>query len=147
MSKSIEMQELYQMQRDILTAIGVSLLRIGEIGVSELSSIFKTEGSSHGDEWTALNKAYREQKVKAGDSEKILNRTGTLQQSFGYEVDVDTVTIGTNVPYAVFHEDGAEKNGVAFLPKRSFVKPVSDSMFNAGIPGIAFIEAFGGIHG
>ncbi len=126
-------------------ARGIANKRIGEIGLSILSTIFKTEGSSHGASWAQLSEAYKKQKVSAGYSEKILHKTTTLKNSFGYESNSEKVIIGTSVFYAPYLEEGYMKIERSMTP-RKFMYPTSLDIILNGIPGQEMISAWEAIN-
>ncbi len=106
--------------------ITLTLQRSAEKIQTDLSTIFKTEGRSHGVDWAPLKEKYLRYKVKKGFSEKKLHRTTTLAQSFTYIVDKYQATIGTPVKYAIYHELGTHK-----MPARPFMKPVVERFVQA----------------
>jgi len=104
----------------IMQACKLALTRGAEKIQADLSTIFKTEGRSHGVDWKELNPRYLAYKVKKGFSEKKLHRTTTLAQSFTYKVQDWKAIIGTPVPYAPYHETGTKRG----IPPRPFMQPV-----------------------
>ena len=110
-----------------------SALRIN----ADLMKIFKTEGQSHGVNWAPLKPQYLREKTKKGFSEKILQRTTTLRQSFTTRFAPMEAVIGTEVKYAIFHELGTRK-----MPARPFAKPVSEKFKEEGIGTKIFIRVF-----
>jgi len=111
------LKELTNTKEEILNRVGLE-------GLSILSLIFKSEGRYAGIEWKPLNEKYLKYKIKKGYSEKKLHRTTTLSRSFTYEVEGNSVIIGTNVksergfPYPKALEYGTVK-----MPARPFMKP------------------------
>ena len=102
-------------------ATQLALTRSAEKIQADLSTVFKTEGRSHGIDWAPLKEKYLRYKVKKGFSEKKLHRTTTLAQSFTYKIEDYYAIVGTPVKYAVYHEFGTKK-----MPPRPFVQPVLD---------------------
>ena len=80
---------------------------------------FKTEKEATGKEWEPVDEKYLRRKIKKGFSEKTLHRTTTLKQSFYTRYEKNKGIVGTNVEYAIFHEEGTR-----YMPARPFVKPV-----------------------
>jgi phage gpG-like protein len=105
--------------RKIAQTSELALTRTAEKIQVDLSTIFKTEGKSHGVDWKDLNPRYLAYKVKKGFSEKKLHRTTTLAQSFTYKVQDWRAVIGTPVPYAVYHETGTRRG----IPPRPYMQP------------------------
>ncbi len=108
-----------------------------------LSEIFKTEGQSHGVDWSPLKEAYLKWKIKKGYSEKKLHKTTTLAQSFTYMVETGKAIVGTPVPYAPYHEYGTSRG----IPPRPFMTPVFQKFIQGSYLQktfrIAFREVFG----
>jgi phage gpG-like protein len=109
-----------ELPRKIAQASELALTRAAEKIQTDLSTIFKTEGRSHGVDWKDLNPRYLAYKTKKGFSEKKLHRTTTLAQSFTYKVQDWKAVIGTPVPYAVYHETGTRRG----IPPRPYMQPV-----------------------
>ena len=142
MSKNIPLQNLpFYLLGLFKQAVDTSLKRIGLRGVRELSRLFKTEGKSLDVTWDPLQQAYLAQKIRSGKSDKILHRTTTLAQSFGYTAGAGEVEIGTTTtPYAIFHEYGTKQG----IPPRPFIYPVGKYFIKEGIPGDEFMKALQG---
>ena len=122
-------------------AVKLALARSAEKIQSDLSTLFKTEGRSHGIDWKPLKEKYLRQKVKKGFSEKKLHRTTTLAQSFTYKLEDLYAIIGTPVQYAIYHEFGTRR-----IPQRPFMQPVLEKFIQENnlqkIFGISFQEVF-----
>jgi phage gpG-like protein len=82
---------------------------------------FQTEGEAYGEEWKPVKESYLRWKRKKGYSEKTLHRTTTLSQSFSSVVMPFEAVVGTEIPYAIFHELGTRK-----MVARPFAKPVAE---------------------
>jgi len=104
----------------------------------DLREIFKTEGRSHGVEWSPLKEAYLKWKIKKGFSEKKLHRTTTLAQSFTSVIKDKEAIVGTPVYYAIFHEYGTRRG----IPPRPFMTPVFQRFIQTGGLQKAFRIAF-----
>lgn len=125
-------------------ARGIANKRIGEIGLSIISELFKTEGASSGSSWEDIKEAYRLSKIRHGYSEKILhrgNKAESLRQSMGFESNNEKVIIGTKVFYAPYHEKGTSK-----MPARKFLEPTEYQILFYGIPGQELISAWEAIN-
>ncbi len=143
MSKGININQFTrELTKSLMDARKKALKKLAEYTLSDLSSIFKTEGRSHDVEWAALNQQYLSRKLKQGYSEKILAKTTSLDQSFGYKISNGgmAVQIGTKVPYAIYHEYGTKRG----LPSRPFIYPVGSGIIKAGIPFKTWMEAMQG---
>lgn len=81
----------------------VGLLKaIGARTLVWIDENFDNEGGNVGG-WTPLSN----NTIASKGSSAILQDTGRLRQSFDYELEGDdTVRVGTNVEYAVYHEEG-----------------------------------------
>ncbi len=81
---------------------------------------FRTAGAVYG-LWTPLSPAYAAWKEAHYPGQPILTRTGLLRDSlssrpFGVEhIDQNRMVLGTQVPYARYHQDGAG------LPRRPMI--------------------------
>jgi len=86
--------------------------------------IFKNEEDSSGEKWKRLkNERPRNRRgkrktknKKKRKSSKILQNTGRLKRSTSSDFDSREVTVGTNVPYAEYHQFGTGN-----IPKREFL--------------------------
>src|SRR5579862_181317 len=78
---------------------------------------FRTEGAAIGPRWTALSASYGKWKETHFPGRLILHRTGDLMHSLTDRQDPnavcveerETVTLGTSIPYAHFHQQGTAK--------------------------------------
>jgi len=147
----MDIRELEKLQRFIndlpqklKQAVELTVRRSAEKIQADLSTIFKTEGRSHGIDWAPLKEKYLKQKVKKGFSEKKLHRTTTLAQSFTYKIeDVYKALIGTPVPYSIYHEYGTRK-----MPARPFMQPAIEKFIKENhiekLFGMSFQEVLNG---
>jgi phage gpG-like protein len=97
---------------------------------------FKTEGEAYGEEWKPVKESYLRWKKKKGYSEKTLHRTTTLSQSFSSVIMPFQAVIGTEVPYAIYHELGTRK-----MVARPFAKPVAEKFQEQRVAENFFISA------
>lgn len=82
---------------------------------------FETEGEATGQRWANLSPAYEQWKLKHYPGRKILERTGALKSSLTdrgdpgmiFDSEQDSLTLGTSVPYAIFHQLGTGRRGGA----------------------------------
>ena len=78
---------------------------------------FKTVGEAGGDRWKELTPAYAKYKEAAFPGQPILQRTGSLASSLTNPKDSNavyiearkTLTLGSRLSYAVFHQTGTSK--------------------------------------
>lgn len=80
---------------------------------------FNSEGARGGQRWQALSPAYRQWKEKHFPGRPILVRTGTLKRSLTVigttgsesirESDEMSLTLGSRVPYAIYHQRGTSR--------------------------------------
>jgi phage gpG-like protein len=84
----------------------------GEVIAGGIDEAFEKGTAPDGTPW---------KKSKRAESEggQTLIDTATLRNSIGYEASVDAVAVGTNVPYAVYHQQ-PERDG-EIMPKRQFI--------------------------
>jgi phage gpG-like protein len=131
-----------ELTKSLMDARKKALKKLAEYSLSDISTIFKTEGRSHDVEWAALTQKYLNWKLKQGYSEKILAKTTSLNQSFGYKITNGglSVQIGTTVPYAIYQEYGTKRG----IPSRPFIYPVGSGIIKAGIPFKTWMEAMQG---
>jgi HK97 gp10 family phage protein len=97
---------------------------------------FQSEGEAYGEEWQPVKESYLSWKKRRGYSEKTLHRTTTLSQSFSSVVMPFEARIGTEIPYAIFHELGTRK-----MPARPFAKPVAEKFQEQRVAEKFFISA------
>lgn len=80
---------------------------------------FASEGAYASGGWAPLSPRYAAWKARHYPGRKILARTGRLRRSltrrpFGVErISADSMVLGTDVPYAVYHQ-----RGTRFMPRR-----------------------------
>jgi len=86
-----------------------------------LKKQFQSEGEAYGEEWQPVKQKYLQWKRRQGYSEKTLHKTTTLSQSFSSVVMPFEARIGTEIPYAIFHEIGTRN-----MPARPFARPVAE---------------------
>jgi phage gpG-like protein len=78
---------------------------------------FRTEGTATGPHWTALSPNYAKWKETRFPGRLILERTGDLRRSLTDRQDPNalcieerkTLTLGSRIPYASFHQQGTSK--------------------------------------
>jgi phage gpG-like protein len=78
---------------------------------------FRTEGAGMALHWTALSASYAKWKETHFPGRLILERTGDLRHSLTDRRDPnalcieerETLTLGTNIPFAIFHQQGTSK--------------------------------------
>ena len=80
------------------------------------TKLFRTEGASGGQAWPALTAKYAAQKSRRFPGRGILRLTGDLQRSLTgrgaggiREIRPMEMTLGTTVPYAIFHQTGTRR--------------------------------------
>lgn len=94
----------------------VPLRRFGDIKVKKVETQFDRQVDPDGNRWAELSPVTLERKERLGFSSKILTETGTLSKSFKFEATGKTLTIGSSVSYAVFHQEGTSK-----MPQRKIL--------------------------
>lgn len=93
--------------------------RIADWFADEERRLFDSEGSAYPPGWPALSPRYADWKRRRVGNKPILEFTGRLRRSltrrpFGQEfISRDTLTVGTDVPYARYHQRGTGR-----LPRR-----------------------------
>jgi phage gpG-like protein len=97
----------------------LEIQRISEELRRRIREQFETEGAAYGDHWLE-----RKRETRGSQGKPILFRTGRLKQSFLEgpehieESDGQTLTFGSRVPYAIFHQLGTRK-----MPARPILTP------------------------
>jgi len=95
--------------RDVLDQSAAILL-------SHILQRFNQGVDTDGTPWAALNPKYAKQKEKKWGTVGILFASGALRHSIQiFPVDDESRAIGTDIPYAPFHQYGTIK-----MPKREF---------------------------
>lgn len=111
-----------------------TIARLGKLGTSLLNfqmamrsigkeltfyygnQVFSSQGGALGQRWPALASSTREQKAKNWRGRSPLVRTGTMKSSFASAFpDVNSVLIGNEMPYFVYHQSSAPRRK---LPRR-----------------------------
>lgn len=121
--------ELDKMVKDTRTAnrrVGVWLLRW-------INQNFRTQGGRVG-RWKRF-KAGGRYVGRAGTrrldkSAKLLQDTGRLRASFDWKATRSKVTVGSDLPYSKYHEEGVPRRN---LPERRMLPQFSDADVTAGI--------------
>jgi len=100
-------------KRPILEAMGLQLVSITQRSFND--------ESQRAAAWAPLKPATLAQKLKAGKSSAILKRNVVLARSWRVgAVTPSTVTVGTDRPYAPYHQFGAPKRGIPARPMLPF---------------------------
>jgi phage virion morphogenesis protein len=86
----------------------------GEIIATGVDEAFETGTAPDGTPWKKSKRAENE-----GGQTLVRTAGSGLRGSIGYEPAVDAVVVGTDVPYAVFHQQ-PERDG-EIMPKREFI--------------------------
>lgn len=84
---------------------------------AQVAAQFKTEGEAGGEHWKELKPEYAKFKEVAYPGKPILQRTGTLASSLTDRTDPNavyiearkTLTLGSRLNYALFHQQGTSK--------------------------------------
>jgi len=84
---------------------------------AEVKGQFETEGAQGGAAWAPLSGAYSAWKVRTYPGKPILERTGDLKRSLTerdapgavFRPEPRQLTMGSDVPYAVYHQKGTGK--------------------------------------
>lgn len=98
---------------------------IADFQAQEWQKQFATQGAHMSGRWAPLSAPYAAWKAVHFPGRPILVRTGRLRQSlthrpFGVEeFSKNQVRLGTNVPYAMYHQ-----RGTAFMPRRQIYPTV-----------------------
>ncbi|NUZ08940.1 phage virion morphogenesis protein [Piscinibacter koreensis] len=66
--------------------------------------------------WAPLAPSTIARKLKKGQTTRILEATGLMQQSLGYSAGQDWVEVGVSEPYGIYHETGTRR-----MPRRGFL--------------------------
>jgi len=84
---------------------------------AQMKDQFKSQGSAGGDKWAPLSPEYADYKEAHFPGKPILERTGALLDSLtnpnspnGVRIEErKTLTLGSRLPYALFHQVGTKK--------------------------------------
>jgi phage gpG-like protein len=77
------------------------LEELGKEGLSLIGEEFANEHDPYGKAWALLKKS------RSGGG--ILNKTGKLKDSFGFEVDSNSIKFSNPTEYASYHQNGTSK--------------------------------------
>jgi phage virion morphogenesis protein len=100
------------------------LNNIGNLLASEIGESFENERSPNGKKWKALKAStINARKRKGSSSEKILQDSYQLSESFDFSVRGNTIIVGTDKEYAAIHQFGgkAGRNKKVKIPARPFL--------------------------
>lgn len=109
---------LQEMQR---TCDRVIPVRVGKEVVSSVRQNFRS-GGFYGDQWKRTKRQDVPFKGAAGSYGPLLSRTAHLMSSTDYIPGKGRVTIRNTVPYAVYHNEGAETSVTAKMKKFFWAK-------------------------
>jgi phage gpG-like protein len=81
------------------------------------NALFRTEGAAAGSAWKPLSEKYARWKEAHFSGQPVLQRTGDLMKSLTNPHDANavriqernTLTLGSRIPYAVYHQAGTSK--------------------------------------
>jgi phage virion morphogenesis protein len=82
---------------------------IAQILVSNTQLRFVDQNDPAGNPWVRLSDVTLARRRKNGDGAQILRDTGRLANSINARVEGGSVSLGTNVVYAITHQQGAKK--------------------------------------
>lgn len=96
--------------------------------LAEVKAQFESEGAHGGGRWAPLSERYARWKQKHYPGKPILERTGDLKKSLTergapgavFRSEPRALTMGTDVPYAIYHQTGTRK-----MPARQEIRLTS----------------------
>lgn len=80
------------------------------------SEAFGSQGGVFGEIWPDLNPIYAKRKAKLYPGAPILYITGTMERSFTYESDSNSVVIGNSAPYFKYHQSTEPRTKMPYRP-------------------------------
>jgi len=98
-----------KMLREVVKRYGDASKPLAEFGKYKLWSLreqWDREENPYGQKWKKLAPETIEEKRRNGKMLNILTRDGILRDSFTYSVANNSLTIGTNIRYAHYHQFG-----------------------------------------
>jgi phage gpG-like protein len=117
LTATIELTGFTEAWRELLN---LETQRISEELRQRIREQFLTEGAAYGQHWLE-----RKRETRSSQGKPLLFRTGRLQRSFQQEgpdhieeSDGTTLTFGSRVPYAIFHQIGTRN-----MPARPILTP------------------------
>jgi phage virion morphogenesis protein len=91
---------------------------IGDALANNIQMTFHDQSDPWGQGWQPLSQATIARRRKKSD--KILRDTGALMNGINYQVSGDSVTVGPNVWYGMFHQFGTKRAPARpFMPIRN----------------------------
>lgn len=102
---------------------------MGRLVAESMRQQFDAEGGHSGPRWQALSPRYAAWKLAKYGPKPILERTGALRSSLVntpmgvWDITDHGMTVGTDIPYAHYHQNGAAPN----LPQREIMGPFNRS--------------------
>jgi phage virion morphogenesis protein len=108
--------------------------RIGETLVTLTEDRFRTQTDPEGHPWQDLRASTWRRKRRSGGILKILQEQGTLRDKIAYEADGQSVSIGSNLPYAAIHPFGGT------IRQRARTGYLNYKLGRDGRPGNRFVK-------
>ena len=134
----IDLRQLLPLRRRLMMLSDLRLQRLFDILGSELESQTRRRLSSEktdpdGARWVEWSDAYEAVRPKKGG---LLDLDGGLVDSIAFETSSDAITVGSNLVYALVHQEGDEEMGI---PARPYLGVSDDNLEDLGQLVVDFI--------
>lgn len=134
----IDLRQLLPLRRRLMLLSDLRLERLFDILGSEIEGQTRRRLTSEktdpaGESWHEWTEAYAAVRPKRGG---LLDLDGGLVDSIAYETSSDAITVGSNLVYALVHQDGDEDLGI---PARPYLGVSDENLADLGQLVIDFI--------
>lgn len=127
----IDLRQLLPFRQRLRMLSSMRLGRLYQVLGSELESqtrrrIAEEKTDSDGEDWDEWSEAYAARRPKRGG---LLDLDGGLVESIAFEVTGDAIVVGSNLVYALVHQDGHKDMGI---PARPYLGVSEDNLEDLG---------------
>lgn len=134
----IDLRQLLPLRRRLTLLSNLRLQRLFDVLGGELDNQTRRRISSEktdpdGEPWIEWSEAYAAVRPQKGG---LLDLDGGLVDSIAYETSSDAITVGSNLVYALVHQEGWEKKNI---PARPYLGVSDENLADLGQLVIDFI--------
>ena len=134
----IDLRQLLPLRRRLMLLSNLRLQRLFDVLGGELENQTRRRISTEktdpdGEPWDEWSEAYAAVRPQKGG---LLDLDGGLVDSIAYETSSDAITVGSNLVYALVHQDGWKKKNI---PARPYLGVSDENLADLGQLVIDFI--------
>lgn len=135
----IDLRRMLPFRQRLRMLSSMRLGRLYQVLGSELESqtrrrIAEEKSAPDGENWDEWSEAYAARRPKRGG---LLDLDGGLVESIAFEVTGDAIVVGSNLVYALVHQEGFDKKNI---PARPYLGVSDENLEDLGQLVIDFIE-------